>query len=92
MIRLTSYEERMLCGEFGVAKRVALQKMIDYAQILGAKELAPITKAHLCCGSTCEPSDFPDGNLDRPDIVYGLPRLADKIEVSGFGSRCLSQL
>lgn len=69
MIRLTSYEERMLCGEFGVAKRVALQKMIDYAQILGAKELAPITKAHLCCGSTCEPSDFPDGNLDRPDIL-----------------------
>ena len=40
MIRLTSYEERMLCGEFGVAKRVALQKMIDYAQILGAKDTA----------------------------------------------------
>ena len=69
MIRLTPYEQRMLDGEFGAAKQVALQKIIDYAQILGAEELVPITKAHLCCGSTCEPADFPDGNLDRPDIL-----------------------
>ena len=69
MIRLTPYEQRMLDGEFGAAKQVSLQKIIDYAQILGAEELVPITKAHLCCGSTCEPSDFPDGNLDRPDIL-----------------------
>lgn len=69
MIHLTPYEQRMLDGEFGAAKQVALQKIIDYAQILGATELVPITKAHLCCGSTCEPSDFPDGNLDRPDIL-----------------------
>lgn len=58
MIHLTPYEQRMLDGEFGAAKQVALQKIIDYAQILGATELVPITKAHLCCGSTCEPSDF----------------------------------
>ena len=69
MIRLTPYEQQMLDGAFGTAKQVALQKMLDYAQILGAEELVPITKAHLCCGSTCEPSDFPDGNLDRPDIL-----------------------
>ena len=69
MIRLTPCEQRMLDGEFGAAKQVSLQKIIDYAQILGAEELVPITKAHLCCGSTCEPSDFPDGNLDRPDIL-----------------------
>ena len=36
MIRLTPYEQRMLDGEFGAAKQVALQKIIDYAQILGA--------------------------------------------------------
>lgn len=69
MIRLTPYEQKMLDGEYGAAKQVALQKIIDYARILGAEELVPITKAHLCCGSTCEPSDFPDGNLDRPDIL-----------------------
>ena len=43
MIRLTPYEQRMLDGEFGAAKQVALQKIIDYAQILGAEELVPIT-------------------------------------------------
>ena len=51
MIRLTPYEQRMLDGEFGAAKQVALQKIIDYAQILGAEELVPITKAHLCFGN-----------------------------------------
>ena len=39
MIHLTPYEQRMLDGEFGAAKQVALQKIIDYAQILGATEL-----------------------------------------------------
>ena len=37
MIRLTPYEQRMLDGEFGAAKQVALQKIIDYAQILVIK-------------------------------------------------------
>lgn len=69
MMRLAPYEQRMLDGESGSAKQVALRKIIDYAQILGAEELMPITKAHLCCGSTCEPADFPDDNLDRPDIL-----------------------
>ena len=34
MIRLTPCEQRMLDGEFGAAKQVSLQKIIDYAQIL----------------------------------------------------------
>ena len=82
MIRLTPYEQRMLDGEFGAAKQVSLQKIIDYAQILGAEELVPITKAHLCCGSTCEPSDFPDGNLDRPDILEEDVRLMKKAGIN----------
>ena len=40
-----------------------------HLEAIPAEELVPITKAHLCCGSTCEPADFPDGNLDRPDIL-----------------------
>ena len=62
MIRLTPYEQKMLDGEYGAAKQVALQKIIDYARILGAEELVPITKAHLCCGSTCEPSRWQSGS------------------------------
>ena len=45
MILLTPYEQRMLDGEFGAAKQVALQKIIDYAQILGAEELVPTTSS-----------------------------------------------
>ena len=44
MIQLTPYEERMLRGEFGTAKQVALQKIIDYAQILGAKNWCPLPR------------------------------------------------
>ena len=36
MIRLTPYEQEMLDGKYGAAKQVALQKIIDYARILGA--------------------------------------------------------
>ena len=43
MIRLTPYEQEMLDGKYGAAKQVALQKIIDYARILGAEELVPIT-------------------------------------------------
>ena len=35
MIRLTPYEQEMLDGKYGAAKQVALQKIIDYARILG---------------------------------------------------------
>ena len=40
MIRLTPYEQKMLDSEYGAAKQVALQKIIDYARILGAKSEA----------------------------------------------------
>lgn len=68
-VRLTDYEQQMLDGMHGVAKQVALKKVIEYAEILGAEELVPITKAHLCCGSTAVPADFPDGVLNRPEVL-----------------------
>ncbi|MBP5749986.1 MAG: DUF521 domain-containing protein, partial [Firmicutes bacterium] len=69
MVRLTEEEKRMLAGEEGEAKRVALGKIIELAEILGAEELVPVTKAHLCCGSTASPADFPDGYLDSPETL-----------------------
>lgn len=72
MVKLTPYEQRMLDGEFGAAKQITLQNIIDYAKILGAEELVPITKAHLCCGSTSEPADFPDGDYIRLDGDTGI--------------------
>ncbi|MBR5981552.1 MAG: DUF521 domain-containing protein [Firmicutes bacterium] len=69
MVRLTEEEKRMLAGEEGEAKRIALGKIIELAEILGAEELVPVTKAHLCCGSTASPADFPDGYLDSPETL-----------------------
>ena len=63
-VRLTPEEQAMLRGERGEAKRVALEKIVELAEILGAEELVPVTKAHLCCGSTASPADFPDGVLE----------------------------
>ena len=68
-VRLTPEEQAMLRGERGEAKRVALEKIVELARILGAEELVPVTKAHLCCGSTASPADFPDGVLDKPDVL-----------------------
>jgi len=50
-VRLTEVEQRMLDGEYGPAKQLALSRIIDYAKILGATELVEITKGHVCCGS-----------------------------------------
>ncbi|MBR3394750.1 MAG: DUF521 domain-containing protein, partial [Firmicutes bacterium] len=69
-VRLTLEEQAMLRGERGEAKRVALEKIVELARILGAEELVPVTKAHLCCRSTASPADFPDGVLDKPDVLY----------------------
>ncbi|MDD4286469.1 MAG: aconitase X [Eubacteriales bacterium] len=49
-VKLTAEEQSMLRGELGPAKRLALEKIIRYAEILGAKDLVTITKAHLDCG------------------------------------------
>jgi len=68
-VRLTPEEQAMLRGERGEAKCVALEKIVELAEILGAEELVPVTKAHLCCGSTASPADFPDGVLDKPDVL-----------------------
>ena len=50
-MRLTTFEQRMLNGEFGDLKQQALSKTIDYAHIVQAEELCEVTMAHLFCGA-----------------------------------------
>lgn len=50
MVRLTDYEQRMLNGEMGEFKQRALQKIVDYANALGAEELCVVTKATVYFG------------------------------------------
>lgn len=68
-VKLTAYEQEMLEGKYGKAKQLALQKVIEYAKILGATELVKVTKAHMCCGSYAIPSDFPDGDLNKKEFI-----------------------
>lgn len=50
MVNLTNYEQRMLNGEFGEFKKKALEKIIDYANAVGAEGLCTVTKATVYFG------------------------------------------
>ncbi len=51
MLKLTEYEKEMLAGTHGLLKQQALTKIVEYAHVLGAEELAEVTMAHLFCGA-----------------------------------------
>ena len=68
-VSLTAYEQEMLEGKQGKCKQAALRHIIKYAEILGATELVEVTKTHMCCGCEAIPADFPDGNLDKPELL-----------------------
>lgn len=51
MIKLTEFETKMLNGEMGRLKQKALEKIVQYAKALGAKELCKVTKATLGLGA-----------------------------------------
>ena len=50
-MELSDSEKRMLDGEEGLLKQKAMEKVVQYANVLGAEELCKVTKAHLFCGS-----------------------------------------
>lgn len=50
MVRLTDFEQRMLDGEMGAFKQRTIQKIVDYANALGAEELCTVTKATVYLG------------------------------------------
>lgn len=51
MLKLTEYEQKMLNGEMGQFKQKALEKIVDYANVLGAEELCEVTKATVYFGA-----------------------------------------
>lgn len=63
MIHLTEAEQAMIEGKEGRLKQVAMENIVRYGEVLGAKELCRITKATVFCGShtyleVCESEDF----------------------------------
>ncbi|MBK5260975.1 MAG: aconitase X catalytic domain-containing protein [Peptostreptococcaceae bacterium] len=51
MIRLTEFEKKILNGEMGRLKQKSLEKIVQYAEVLGAEELCKVTKATLGLGA-----------------------------------------
>ena len=47
MIKLTDREKSILDGREGSLKRVGLEFIVNYAEVLGAERLCDVTKAHL---------------------------------------------
>lgn len=76
MIRLTPYEREMLDGRYGRARQIALQKIVQYADVLGADELCAVDMAHLFCGA--------HGYYDayRPDDPDDLEALLSEMALS----------
>lgn len=51
MVKLTDYEQRMFNGEMGAFKQRAIQKIVEYANVLGAEELCEVKKATVYFGA-----------------------------------------
>lgn len=86
-MKLTDYDLRMLNGEFGEAKQIAMQKTIDYAKVLGAEELVDVDKGH-CIVGMCDEFCRADPNFDR---VYSKMFLGKEVELSEMSDICASQ-
>lgn len=92
MVRLTEYEQRMLDGKMGPFKQRAIQKIVEYANALGAEELCPIKKATLYFGyhPYLEAVDSEDYNEIFSKMVL-CEHSAKVYELDQFSSECFSQ-
>lgn len=66
MVRLTEYEQKMLDGEFGRYKQIAMEHVVEFANVMGAEELVKISKVHMCAG--CPPLEY--GHSDDFDESF----------------------
>lgn len=90
MVRLTDYEQRMLNGEMGPFKQRALQKIVDYANALGAEELCTVTKATVYFGY--HPYLDAVKSDDYNEIFSKMVLCSDKkYELGQFSDECFTQ-
>ncbi|MEG2928345.1 MAG: aconitase X catalytic domain-containing protein, partial [Oscillospiraceae bacterium] len=89
-MKLTSYELKMLNGEFGEFKQKALEKIIQYAGILGADELCEVTKATVYVGA--HPYLDVVGSDCYDEIFSKMYMCSDKtIKIGSFAKECFTQ-
>ncbi|NLY19753.1 MAG: DUF521 domain-containing protein [Tissierellia bacterium] len=90
MMKLTNEEQRMLNGEMGAFKQKALEKIIDYANVLGADELCEVKKSTVYFGA--HPYLDVLGTEDYDEIFSTMMLCSDTVyELEDFSHDCFSQ-
>lgn len=90
MVKLTEFEQKMLDGEMGAFKQRAMQKIVDYANALGAEELCTVTKATVYLGyhPYLEAVDSDDYDEIFSEMVLCSK---NKYHLDKFSDECFSQ-
>ncbi|MDR1731244.1 MAG: aconitase X catalytic domain-containing protein [Synergistaceae bacterium] len=90
MLKLTDYEKDMLNGKMGPFKQRALQKIVEYANVLGAEELCEVTKATVYFGA--HPYLEAVESEDYDEIFSKMILCSDrKYRLEPFAEECFSQ-
>ncbi len=90
MIKLTAYERDMLNGKFGEFKKKALEFIIRYAEVLGAKELCEVQRATLFIGAQHYLDCFDNENYEEMFSKFYL-NSEQTIPIGEFSPTCFSQ-
>ena len=90
MVKLTEYEQKMLDGEMGPFKQRAIQKIVDYANALGAEQLCVVSKATVYFGY--HPYLDAVKSEDYDEIFSKMVLCSDKIyRLDQFSHECFAQ-
>lgn len=90
MLKLSEYEQKMLRGEMGQFKQKALQKVVDYANVLGAEELCEVSKATVYFGAH-QYLDVIDSD-DYNEIFSKMVLCSnDTLQLEQFDDKCYTQ-
>ena len=90
MVKLTEYEKEMLDGVYGEFKQRAIQKIVDYANALGAEELCKVTKATVFFGY--HPYLDAVQSDDYDEIFSKMVLCSDKTyKLDQFSNECFTQ-
>lgn len=89
MVNLSEYEQKMLDGEFGRYRQIAMRHVVDFANAMGAEELVKISKVHMCHG--CPPLGY--GQSDDYDEHFRRTYLCteEKVAFEGYSPEVFVQ-
>lgn len=89
-VTLTALETEMLSGAQGPLKRLALENIVRYAEVLGAERLCEVTKATVFCGNHGYLAVCPE---DEPEMIFARMNLAteERVPFDAVAECCQAQ-